>query len=143
MINRFSGRYYFLSNFFPCVVDHNGIKYTSAEHAYQACKSLSDVDKYIIWSQDTAAKAKQQGRRITMREDWNEVKIEQMREVLLAKFLNYELRKYLMATDGLTLIEGNTWGDTFWGQCPVGEGSNNLGILLMEVRDYYLKLKTS
>jgi predicted NAD-dependent protein-ADP-ribosyltransferase YbiA (DUF1768 family) len=32
------------------------------------------------------------------------------------------------------LIEGNTWGDKFWGQVK-GEGANYLGRLLMKVRE--------
>lgn len=137
MITSFRGDYGFLSNFHLCVVEHNGIEYISAEHAYQASKSLSDVDKYIIWSQETPGKAKQQGKRITLREDWDSIKQTQMKEILIAKFYNYELRQKLLATDGLVLVEGNTWGDTYWGQSPIGTGENMLGKLLMEVRDYY------
>lgn len=139
MISSFQGAYRFLSNFYPCVVEHNGLIYTSAEHAFQAAKSLCDIDKYIIWSQDTPAKAKQQGRRITMRSDWDEVKLDEMESVLLAKFYNYDLRKMLVNTGDQQLIEGNTWGDTYWGQSPVGVGENHLGKLLMEVREFYRK----
>ena len=31
------------------------------------------------------------------------------------------------------IIEGNTWGDIYWGVCD-GIGENNLGKLLMEIR---------
>lgn len=140
MINNFRGPYAFLSNFHLCVVEHNGIKYISAEHAYQACKSLSDIDKYIIWSQDTPAKAKAQGKRITIRKDWDQIKLIAMKEVLLAKFLNYDLRQQLLATQDSILIEGNTWGDTYWGECPIGIGENNLGKILMEVREHYRRI---
>jgi hypothetical protein len=34
----------------------------------------------------------------------------------------------------MILIEGNTWGDTFWGVCN-GVGENNLGKTLMNVRE--------
>jgi predicted NAD-dependent protein-ADP-ribosyltransferase YbiA (DUF1768 family) len=33
------------------------------------------------------------------------------------------------------LIEGNWWGDTYWGVCN-GVGENHLGKLLMKIRDY-------
>jgi len=40
----------------------------------------------------------------------------------------------LLATGDQELIEGNTWGDRFWGVCD-GEGQNQLGRLLMELRN--------
>lgn len=40
-----------------------------------------------------------------------------------------------MLTGDAELIEGNNWGDTFWGVCN-GRGENMLGKLLMEIRDY-------
>lgn len=39
-----------------------------------------------------------------------------------------------MATRDRMLIEGNDWGDTFWGMVD-GEGENNLGKILMRVRE--------
>lgn len=139
MITSFTGKYRFLSNFYLCVVEHNGIEYISAEHAYQAAKSLSDIDKHIIWVQPTPAKAKQQGKRISIRNDWEQIKLQQMREILFAKFYSYPLRKALVDTADTFLIEGNTWNDTYWGQCPIGFGDNHLGKLLMETREYYRK----
>jgi len=31
------------------------------------------------------------------------------------------------------LVEGNDWGDTYWGQCK-GRGQNHLGKLIMRIR---------
>jgi hypothetical protein len=39
----------------------------------------------------------------------------------------------LLATEYVELIEGNNWGDTFFGVCN-GEGENWLGRLLMNLR---------
>ena len=39
----------------------------------------------------------------------------------------------LLATGKATLVEGNSWGDTFWGVCR-GKGKNMLGKILMRVR---------
>lgn len=44
------------------------------------------------------------------------------------------LREKLLATGDAELVEGNTWGDRFWGVCN-GVGQNWLGRLLMQVRD--------
>jgi len=45
-----------------------------------------------------------------------------------------ELRAKLLNTGTSKLVEGNTWGDRFWGVCR-GQGENNLGRLLMKVRE--------
>ena len=68
-----------------------------------------------------------------LRPDWEEVKVQVMRELLYAKFSEEPLRGMLKATGDQHLEEGNNWGDTFWGVCR-GRGENWLGKLLMEVR---------
>jgi len=50
MIESFSGRYNFLSNFYSVKIEHQGIKYPSVEHYYVAMKVKNDqqIDgKYI------------------------------------------------------------------------------------------------
>ena len=51
------------------------------------------------------------------------------------KFIGTLLEPLLLATGDAELIEGNNWGDTYWGKCN-GQGLNRLGILLMQIRDY-------
>lgn len=74
--------------------------------------------------------------KVELRSDWEEVKLDVMRDVVFAKFFqNPELAKRLLATGGSNLIEGNNWHDTFWGvDSETGEGQNNLGKILMEIR---------
>ena len=57
-----------------------------------------------------------------------------MRSILEAKFAVPELRDALLATGDAELVEGNTWGDVYWGVCG-GRGRNQLGRTLMRVRD--------
>lgn len=38
---RFRGRYYFLSNFYPCSIEIDGIRYESAEATFQGQKTQS------------------------------------------------------------------------------------------------------
>ncbi len=45
-----------------------------------------------------------------------------------------DLAQRLLATGDAELVEGNNWGDRFWGICR-GEGRNELGKILMKVRD--------
>lgn len=44
----------------------------------------------------------------------------------------------LLKTGDEELVEGNTWGDTFWGVCK-GKGRNELGKILMKVREEFRK----
>lgn len=135
MINTFDGKYRWLSNFWPSVVELDNAMYASVEHAYQAAKTLDESWRVKLTKPTlTAAGAKKIGQRVPMREDWEDVKIGVMRDLLVQKFTNLTLRQALIDTKGEELVEGNWWGDTFWGVCK-GKGRNELGKLLMEIRD--------
>lgn len=132
-IERFVGPFAFLSNFFPSTFYMDGKKYPDVEHAYQACKSLSEDDHELIRNAASAGMAKQLGRKVKLRDDWESVKLDLMRKLITLKFENPLLRELLLMTDDAELIEGNNWNDTFYGICR-GKGQNWLGKLLMEER---------
>ena len=69
-----------------------------------------------------------------MRSDWLDVRLRLMKELVRRKFENPELRSLLLSTGTTVLVEGNQWGDTFWGVCK-GVGENHLGLILMEIRE--------
>lgn len=133
MITRFSGRWRFLSNFYPSPISVGGIHYPTVEHAYQALKSRRHEERLDIANAETPGQAKRMGRAIDCRPDWDEIKVAVMLMLLRKKFAISNLRSKLIDTDRNQLIEGNTWGDTYWGVCG-GEGKNLLGKLLMQVR---------
>jgi ribA/ribD-fused uncharacterized protein len=137
IIDSFSGPWGFLSNFAPCEVLLDGVAYPSVEHAYQAAKTLKleQREKFLL-NGVTPAMAKRMGRGVKLRPDWEEVKVGIMRDLLMQKFRPTILRRKLLSTFQAELIEGNRWGDTFWGVCN-GVGENWLGKLLMEVRQFY------
>lgn len=82
----------------------------------------------------TAAKAKVEGRKVALRADWEEVKVDAMYNAVYAKFSqNPDLKHRLLATGNRYLEEGNTWNDVNWGVCN-GVGLNLLGQVLMAVR---------
>ena len=132
-INRFIKENYFLSNFYPCEFEYGGYTYACAEAAFQAQKVARDEDRQqfvgLLGNQ-----AKYLGRSVELRSDWEEVKLDIMKNVRSAKFTqNEDLKKKLIDTGNATLIEGNWWGDQYWGVCgDIGE--NRLGKLLMELR---------
>lgn len=134
MINRFDGDYAFLSNFYEFPVMFDGILYPTNEHAFQAAKTLDFEERKAIAALPTPGKAKRAGRRVSLREDWENVKDSIMKEICLVKFSNKELRDKLVQTKPHELIEGNTWNDRYWGVCN-GTGENHLGKILMEIRD--------
>ena len=64
VIDRFSGDYSWLSNFWICPVYFEGIKYPSTEHAYQASKTIIISErKNLIDNCETPGKAKRYGKR--------------------------------------------------------------------------------
>ena len=143
MINEFRGETRWLSNFEMCQVMYDGVMYPSSEHAFQAAKTLDHMERNKILKAESAGKARKLGQNVTLREDWTpEKRIECMRIILWDKFTRNEwLKNRLIATGDEELIEGNAWGDKFWGVCD-GEGENNLGKILMSIRETLKKERT-
>ena len=136
MISEFQGEFRFLSNFWPCEVELEGIRFPSVEHAYQSAKTLDLKKRKQISEMTSPGEAKRAGNTLILRPDWEEIKIEVMRELLRQKFditKHYDLWLELHMTKPEELVEGNWWEDTFWGVCK-GKGENHLGKLLMEIR---------
>ena len=137
-IEQFQGEYRFLSNFWPVRVLWDGQEYRSVEHAYQAAKTLDFAQRRAIQDAPTPRDAKRWGRRITIRPNWDEDKLDVMLCLLRQKFDTHHpaLRAALASTSDAKLVEGNNWNDRYWGVSPVGSGigSNRLGQLLMIVR---------
>ena len=134
MINKFEGDYAFLSNFYYSPFIYRGRQYPTVEHFFQAHKAKTEEDFIMILLEATPGGAKRAGRKVNLREDWEEVKDSLMLEALRAKFSIQGLREKLLATGNEELIEGNHWNDTYWGVCN-GIGKNMLGKLLMQVRE--------
>jgi ribA/ribD-fused uncharacterized protein len=132
-IESFSGQYRFLSNFYPARVRYGIHTYPTVEHAYQAAKTTNLDQRKAIREAATPSIAKRLGYGVKLRVHWEQLKIGIMRNLIRQKFRDPELRKNLLATGDEELIEGNTWGDSFWGVYR-GRGHNWLGKLLMDIR---------
>lgn len=133
-INSFSGKYRFLSNFVSNCLGYN------VEKLYQSAKTMDPQEAQEILACDTPAQAKKLGRKIkNLRPDWDDVKYDIMASFVAYKFLSDDdLKAQLVATGDAELIEGNYWGDTYWGVCR-GKGENNLGKILMNLRAEIVK----
>lgn len=140
-IDRFDGKYFFLSNFYPsAIIDEAGIKYPTVEHYFQANKATNQQDKATIARAATPGNAKMAGRSVHLREDWENVKDSIMLDGLRLKFAIPQLRERLLETEDAELIEGNTWHDNYWGNCYCDKcrnirGHNQLGTLLQQLRE--------
>lgn len=134
MIGPFEGKYDWLSNFYITDIEYDGIIYKSSEHAFQAAKSSDKEVREWVGQANTPAEAKKRGRKVVKRDDWEDIRIEVMEEILINKFSKRPLRQKLRQTGDEELVEVNWWGDKFWGVCR-GVGENNLGKLLMKIRN--------
>lgn len=132
VIDKFMGDTFFLSNFYKASVNYLGFTFLSSEAAFQAAKCPRRMAEFTTLPPN---EAKRLGRSVKMRPDWDTVKDGIMYDVCLAKFTQHpDLAEKLLATGDAMLIEGNTWGDTYWGVCN-GVGENHLGKTLMQIRE--------
>ena len=134
IIDSFHGEYAFLSNYYDSPIFYDGILYPTVEHAFQAVKTTVFIQRIIIANKKTPGQAKCAGRKVTLRDNWDDIKLYIMKELIILKFTNPKLKSALLNTKDAELIERNTWNDTYWGICN-GIGENHLGKILMEVRE--------
>ncbi|QGH45272.1 hypothetical protein [Bacteriophage Eos] len=140
----FDGEFSFLSNFYESEmeIDQGPTKppvvVKTLEHAYQALKAKTKDECDWVLASPTPGVAKRRGQKVDAWDNWEELKADIMLELLRIKFFfNENMRQRLLATGTARLVEGNTWGDRYWGVCR-GEGENTLGMLLMQVRSELL-----
>ncbi len=146
MIDKFRGKYFFLSNFCPVTfgIILDGVVYPTTEHAYQASKTNQQQSRAEIRDCGSAMLAKELGgllkRYGLVREDWRDVKLQYMEEFLRQKFDYPNFKKKLLATGDEDVVESNYWHDNYWGICSCSECHrqepqlNHLGKLLMKIR---------
>lgn len=171
VIDHFRNEYAFLSNFYRRKILYRGHWFPSSEHAYHAEKSLDEryrtqlmvqkeIDKWnkkmenkeyvCLMPELNPKESKDYGswnrliQKGLHRLDWFDMSLETMYNININKFTqNPDLAKKLISTEGKVLIEGNYWGDDFWGMIkskpkdPNSEwkGKNHLGKTLMRVRE--------
>lgn len=135
-----------LSNFWPSPVratffGRNEV-WPSAENLYQAAKlpytNLSEEEQKAIFEEMltiTPGQSKKRAAEFELNEAWLEDRFEIMEAIVCHRFMtNEEDYNKLADIDGVSIQEGNTWGDTFWGvDLETGEGENTLGYILMDL----------
>ena len=146
MIHTFRGEQKWLSNFYPVAIKYNGNLFQSTEAAYMSAKN--DDPEWLAFCMDpnnTPAQIKKKSHFITVRPNWDEIKLGVMEEVLRYKFFMHKgLGDMLLATGDQNLVEGTTWNDRYWGvdvTVTPNIGENNLGRLLMKLRKQLKSLR--
>ena len=123
---------YILNNFYPCSITYKGNTYTNLQSAYEAQKESNPINRlpYTVCDGYTAIK---------MSKPSVKPNSKLMYKLLKIKFSNSKCKKYLLSTGNKEILFQNNWHDNYWGICTcdkcVGQGQNELGKLLMKVRD--------
>lgn len=126
--------YFEFTNFHESgVIILDGQWWHTPEHYYQAQKTIDQKMQAQIREAANAHTAKELGRRVTLRPDWEKIKFGIMLKVLWAKFTSYDyLRDMLLNTGNKILMEDSL--DPIWGIGHDGHGENMFGKILMFVR---------
>lgn len=136
VICKFAGEFDFLSNRFPSDFVWQGVRYKNAEVAFLSSKVHDEGERRRL-SVMSVDKAAQKSREIVPFQGWEEQRSDIMESVLRAKFeQNPALMDKLLATGRSVIINGNNRHDRYWGiDLYSWEGDNNLGKILMKIRE--------
>ena len=133
---RVTDEYGEFSNFAGYPITVKKKRWPTSEHYFQAQKFEDKEDQEAVRNAKSPMLAARMGRdrKRKLRRDWESVKVNVMREAVLAKFTQHdELRELLLSTGDAKIIE-QTENDDYWGDGGDGRGKNMLGRILMDVR---------
>lgn len=127
-----SGQWGLLSNYANTPFQLDGKYWPTVEHYYQAQKTDDQLIQDAIRKCDSPIEAVQIGKwKIRAQPGWDNMRLGVMRRALRAKFAqNKKARATLLSTGKAVLYENDSIA-SFWS----GKGENNLGKLLMELRE--------
>ncbi|MCG7499540.1 GTP cyclohydrolase II [Vibrio sp. Of7-15] len=135
----------YLSNFAPVEVNLEGQIWATSEHYYQAQKFHCPELQEKIRNAKTPDIAFQLSREYVsdVREDWEDIRSEVMKLIVSEKFKqNPQIADKLIST-GNCIIKEHSHKDNFWGDGGDGSGRNELGKILMDVRDELVRERSS
>lgn len=139
VIGFYPREFYPFDNFSSFKVEWNGYLFSSVEEAYQAASFMGSDEELVekIKKSHSADEAQRiaYANRDKRREDWDDVKISIMEELLRLKIKqNPYVKKKLLQTEDYMIVEDSP-KDDFWGWGPNSNGQNNLGKLWMKLRE--------
>ena len=138
VIGFYPREFYCLDNFSSFKVEYNGYLYASLEEAYQTLGFVNSAPEIAeqIRNSHSAHEAQKiaYANREKRQEDWDDIKLAVMEELLRNKIeQNPYVKKKLLETEGYLIVEDSP-KDDFWGWGPNRDGQNNLGKLWMKLR---------
>ncbi len=124
------------SNFAAFPIELDGKIWPTSEHYFQAQKFDDEAYREKIRSMPSPMIAARLGRsrKQKLRRDWESVKVEVMRQAVIAKFSQHEELKTLLLSTGDAKLVERTANDDYWGDGGDGSGKNMLGRILMQIR---------
>ncbi len=126
----------YLSNFSSHGIEIKDVYYPTVEHYFQSQKFEDEVYQRKIIEAESPKKASELGRtrKINIRKDWEEIKNTLMKKAVRRKFETHRsIKDKLIDTADRMLIENSPY-DNYWGIGSSGNGLNQLGTILMQVR---------
>lgn len=128
---------YVLSNFSAFTLLWKGQDFDTSEAAYHWEKfpHHPEIQKAIRDSRSAHEAYKIAERNKDKRRgDWDAVKVNIMKDILLAKVSQHEYVRQKLLETGTRILVEDSWRDDFWGWGPNRNGQNMLGRLWMEIR---------
>lgn len=127
------------SNFSPHPIQLDGLYWQTVEHYYQSQKfigteheELVQVIREVPTPMEAAALGRDRSRKL--RPDWEQVKQPLMWQAVLTKFLTHTDIQAILLNTGEELIVEDSPTDYYWGCGQDKTGQNQLGKILMKVR---------
>ena len=137
-ITTFRDEHGWLSNMADCEIKYGDLVFKSTEAFYQAMKT-KDKDIRALFTKYDGQTSKREGRKLSLRSDWEIVKDDVMKFALSKKFSKEPFKSLLLSTGDVDIIEGNYWHDNYFGICSCAKcgnkGLNKLGKMIMEIRN--------
>ena len=128
----------FLSNHYPSPFTIDAVTYATVEHWYQSSKVLDPEERRRVIEAPTPLAAKERVKEVTIRSDWDDLKLDVMKRGAMEKFRqNRDLAERLVATGDAELVHHSDWSDVFWAVDRKHGGLNHMGRILMELRDHF------
>ena len=131
--------YGYLSNFADSPIQLSEVIWPTSEHYYQAQKFTDPSVQQKILNASTPDEAFKLSRKYNhlVKSDWMDVRHSVMRYIVFEKFRQNRHFTHLLVSTGDKLLKEHSHKDSYWGDGGDGQGQNELGKILMEVRDYF------
>ncbi len=129
--------YYMFSNFSSFALEWKGNVWMTSEHVYHSERFDNEEIKEKIRNMRSAHEVFRfaQDNKYLQISNWNEIKVEIMKEIVREKIVQHPyVKKKLLESGSRELIEDSPHDD-FWGWGKNKDGKNQLGKIWMELRE--------